>query len=243
MGDQLQLSQPIKGAHPGESGKSCIEYFLQGHQTIPKNLGIFLDKTYRLHPNICKFISGAIYEERLEHDKVTVNRQIILPQQDNNLIARDSGILFIPVQHEDNHQSSDEEIVVIKNLIDILLRSRFKGNHESGARAITLSDILIVTPYNMQVRKINETIPQVKVGSVDKFQGQEAAVVIVSMCASDANDAVRGLEFIFSKNRMNVAISRSQVLAIVVGNPDLADSSCKTIEQMKLVNLFCRIVE
>ena len=243
LGDQMQLSQPIKGSHPGESGKSCLEYFLQEHKTIPKNLGVFLDKTFRLHPDICKFISSAIYEGCLEPDDSTANRKIVLSWQDNNLITKDSGILFIPVVHENKTQSSDEEVAMIEKLISILLRSEFKGSNEQKGRPISLGDILIVAPYNKQVRKIEKVIQGARVGSVDKFQGQEAPIVIVSMCTSNGNDAPRGLEFILSKNRLNVAISRAQVLAIVVGNPGLADTSCKTVEQMELVNLFSRILD
>lgn len=245
MGDQMQLSQPIKGSHPGESGKSCLEYYLEGHQTIPKNIGVFLDKTYRLHPNICKFISSTSYENRLESHESTSHRLITLTEQDNDLITKNSGLLFIPVEHEDNNQSSDEEVEVINKLINILLRGSFKDvNAGNIMRSISFNDILIVAPYNIQVSKIKESLPQeAKVGSVDKFQGQEAPIVIISMCSSNANDASRGLEFVLNKNRINVAISRAQVLAIVVGSPSLADVSCKTPEQMELVNLFCKILE
>lgn len=242
MGDQMQLSQPTKGSHPGESGQSCLNYLLQEHQTIPNNLGIFLDKTFRLHPNICSFISNAIYEGRLLPEAVTSQRQIIVPLQDNNLITKDSGILFVPVEHEDNSQASEEEVEAIEKLINDLLKCKFKDK-DNNIRPLTMDDILIVAPYNMQVLKIQEAIPQAKVGSVDKFQGQEAAVVIISMCASNAADSVRGLEFLLNKNRINVAISRAQVLAIVVGNPNLANTPCNTVEQMELVNLFCKILE
>lgn len=242
MGDQMQLSQPIKGSHPGESGQSCLNYLLQDHQTIPNNLGIFLDKTYRLHPKICSFISNAIYEDRLFPEEVTSQRQIIVPLQDNNLIIKDSGILFVPVEHEDNHQSSEEEVEVIEKLIKDLLKCKFKDK-ENNIRPLTIDDILIVAPYNMQVHKIQEAIPKAKVGTVDKFQGQEAIVVIISMCASNAADSARGLEFLLNKNRINVAISRAQVLAIVVGSPNLGNTTCNTIQQMELVNLFCKILE
>jgi len=241
MGDQMQLSQPIRGSHPGESGKSCLEYFLKEYQTIPQERGIFLDRTYRLHPDICKFISSAFYEGRLENHEKTSHRQIILPSQDNDLVKQGSGILFVPVEHENNTQSSSEEVESISKIVKLLLRGSFKDN--SIERPITLDDILIVAPYNKQVHKIKDVLPQVKVASVDKFQGQEAPIVIVSMCASNIAESARGLEFLLSKNRLNVAISRAQVLAIVVGNPKLANTPCKTIAQMELVNLFCRITE
>src|SRR5262249_27257252 len=107
---------------------------------------------------------------------------------------------------------------------------------------LTLKDILIVAPYNMQVRKIRNRIAGARVGSVDKFQGQQAPVVIVSMCASTADSSPRGLEFIFNKNRLNVALSRAQTLAIAVANPQPAYTNCPSIEQMELVNFYCRII-
>ena len=109
---------------------------------------------------------------------------------------------------------------------------------------LSLEDILVVAPYNMQVRALQEALgTRDQVGSVDKFQGKQAPVVIVSMCASDVSSAPRGVEFLLSRNRLNVAISRAQSLAIVVGSPELAQAPCSTIRQMELVNLYCRIVQ
>jgi uncharacterized protein len=110
------------------------------------------------------------------------------------------------------------------------------------ARPFCDDDVLIVSPYNLQVRRLRERFPGIRVGTVDKFQGQEAPVVIVSMAASSADAAPRGTEFLFSKNRLNVAISRAQILAIVVASPKLARAKCARLEQIELVNLFCRIV-
>ena len=132
---------------------------------------------------------------------------------------------------------------MIKKLIEELLKVAFIDEGKGVKRSIKLDDVLIVAPYNLQVNKIKKAIPDIKVGTVDRFQGQEAPIVIISMSASDANDSARGLEFIFNKNRLNVAISRAQVLAIIVAAPNLANAKCKTIEQMELVNLFCRVAE
>ncbi len=240
MGDQMQLSQPIRGSHPGESGTSCLNYLLQEHQTIPRDLGVFLEKTFRLHPKLCRFISGAVYEGRLSSEDITGDRCLIAPQK--SLVLADSGVLFMPVEHEDNSQESEEEVEEIKKIVTDLLKFGFKdenGNH----RNLTIDDILIVAPYNMQVQKVQEAIPDAKVGTVDKFQGQEAAVVIFSMCASNVETSNRGLKFLLSRNRINVAISRAQILSIIVGNPNLANISCSTIEQIELVNLFCKLLE
>ncbi|MBA4026725.1 MAG: hypothetical protein C0473_00635 [Cyanobacteria bacterium DS3.002] len=235
MGDQMQLSQPIKGAHPGESGSSCLDYLLQGKQTIPEDFGIFLGITHRMHPDVCKFISDSVYEGRLHADAITASRVLAVPESSRDVISKNAGILFKPVAHEGNTQASEEEVAAIVEMVKELLCCSLLG------RKITLDDILMVAPYNMQVRALQERFPTGKVGTVDKFQGQEAAIVIVSMCSSDAGDSSRGLEFLLSKNRMNVAISRAQTLAIVVGSPNLARTACTNLEQLELVNLFCRV--
>ena len=235
MGDQMQLSQPIKGAHPGESGSSCLYYLLQGKQTIPEYFGIFLGITHRMHPDVCKFISDSVYEGRLHADAITASRVLVVPEVSRGIISKSAGILFKPVEHEGNTQASEEEVAAIVELVKELQCCSLLG------RKITLDDILIVAPYNMQVRALQEKFPAGKVGTVDKFQGQEAPIVIVSMCSSDAGDSSRGLEFLLSKNRMNVAISRAQTLAIVVGSPNLASTACTNLEQLELVNLFCRV--
>lgn len=245
IGDQAQLSCPIKGVHPKSSGLSCLEYILQEHQTVTDDFGIFLEKTHRLHPNICTFISTSFYENRLKHQSDNAKNYIIT--DDNKLITKDSGILFIPVKHEDNKQKSIEEASMIKALIEELLTLQYhtydSNTNNTEIRNITLNDILIMAPYNMQIQEIKKNIPQAKVGTVDKFQGQEAPISIISMCTSNAHASPRGLSFVLSKNRLNVALSRAKTLAIVVGNPELTNTSCNTIKQIELVNLFCKITK
>jgi uncharacterized protein len=243
MGDQMQLSQPTQGTHPGESGKSTLEYLLQHHATIPPKLGIFLGESHRMHPHLCQFISDAVYEGRLQAEPKTENRVLVLPDSARGFINKPAGILYIPVQHHGNTQGSDEEVACVKRIVDELTACSRIDENNPHPRPVTLDDILIVAPYNMQVRKIKAVLPDAQVGSVDKFQGQERPIVIISMCTSDGDSAPRGLEFLLNKNRLNVAISRAQSLAIVVGSPQLALSRCTSVEQMELVNLYCRIVQ
>lgn len=240
VGDQMQLEQPIKGAHPGESGASTLEYFLGNLSTIPPDLGIFLGTTRRMRPEVCEVVSSMVYENRLQAHEITSARSIILPSQ-RTYLTKASGIIFAPVLHEGNIQGSVEEVGVIKEILLELQRCQFQD--EDKIRDLRLSDIIMVAPYNMQVRLLQHACPGVEVGSIDKFQGREAAVMILSMCTSDAASSRHGLEFIFSQNRLNVAISRAQCLAIVVGHPKLAQVNCNSIAQMKLVNFFCRIAQ
>jgi hypothetical protein len=242
IGDQMQLSQPTQGTHPGDSGKSVLEYLLEGKQVIPDDFGVFLAISHRMHPDVCNFISGAIYESRLHSHANTARRVLELPSSGTQYVTSPSGVLYVPVEHDGNAQDSDEEAQTIQLIVEELDRCKFRDGKTS--RPFDSSeDLLIVAPYNMQVRKLRSLLPDVHIGSVDKFQGQQAPVVIVSMCSSTGDASARGLEFIFSKNRLNVAISRAKSLAIIVGSPALARSRCNRIEQMELVNLFCRIVD
>jgi uncharacterized protein len=244
VGHQMQLGQPIQGAHPGESGLSTLEYLLQDHATIPAERGVFLDRTWRLHPEICRFVSGAVYEDRLEPAPGNERRIVRLPQEGGRRIRAEAGLVFVPCLHEGNTQASDEEVALVAEIVDELLGRELTDERGDVRGALSLSEILVVAPYNMQVRRLQEALgARDQVGSVDKFQGRQAPVVIVSMCASDTSSAPRGVEFLLDRNRLNVAISRAQSLAIVVGSPALAHTPCSTIHQMQLVNLFCRILE
>ena len=243
-GDHMQLGQPIQGAHPGESGLSILEYLLQGKATIPPDMGVFLGTTWRLHPEICGFLSDAVYEGRLHAAAQTARRRVCVPQTAGQIITKEAGLLFVPVVHEGNTQASDEEVQAIREVVDELLGRDITDTTGQRLRPLQLPDILCVAPYNMQVRKLQAALgPDARVGSVDKFQGQEAPVVILSMCASQGDASPRGIDFLFHKNRLNVALSRAQSLAIVVASPALARTRCQSLAQMEQVNLFCRVME
>ena len=240
MGDQMQLAQPIQGSHPGESGKSILEYLLQEHATIPPELGVFLPNTYRMHPNVCRFISEMVYEGRLQS---TISPERLI-ETSSSLIDKQAGICFIPVEHEGNTQASDEEVEVIKQLAGELIGCNYiDGTKDKSNRTLDWNDILFVAPYNFQVNQLRQTLGKnARIGSVDLFQGQEAPVVILSMCTSDATESPRGVDFIFSKSRLNVAISRAECLAIIIGNPALATTPANNLKQMSQVNMFSTII-
>jgi predicted RecB family nuclease len=235
IGDQMQLGQPIQGTHPGEAGLSVLEFLLRDQATIPPERGIFLGETRRIHPSICQFISEAFYEGRLHAHDSTSERSLSLKNTD----LPNEGIHLIPTDHEGCSQKSTEEGEIIKAKYQELLGQQFH-DQDGTIRAITEDDILVVTPYNVQVNYLKSILPpNARVGTVDKFQGQEAPIVLISMVTSSAEDLPRNIEFLYSKNRLNVAISRAQCLAVVVVNPKLLEIPCKTVEQMKLVNTFC----
>ena len=244
VGDQMQLSSPTKGSHPGESGLSALEYYLDGKKTIPAEFGVLLDESWRMNPAICRFVSEAFYESRLRSHPKTENQKISFTSDKNTLIARAHGIQFVPVHHIGNAQCSEEETESIAKLCEELLDSSYTDFEGVIHDRLTWDDILIVAPFTMQVRMHQEKLgPQAKVGTVDKFQGQQAAVVIVSMCSSTLEEAPRGSNFLLNPNRLNVAISRARALAIVVGSPAIAEARCSSIDEMELVNLYCRLAD
>jgi hypothetical protein len=242
VGDQMQLAQPMQGSHPGETGLSCLEYLLHGHATVPPNLGIFLGNSYRMNSGVCRFISEAVYEGRLGSAPETERHRVILDER-SVLVPAETGVVWVPVGHDGCTQASDEECEAIAGIVGELLRRNVVGR-DGEERRMTPADILVVAPFNLQVRRLREALgPEARVGSVDKFQGQEAPVVIVSLCASTLDEAPRGADFLLSPNRLNVAVSRAEALAIVVGSPELTRVRCRSVEEMKLVNLLCHLMQ
>jgi uncharacterized protein len=223
IGDPLQLAQVLQGTHPDGAGASVLTHLLGEYTTIPPDRGLFLERTFRLHPDICGYISEVFYEGRLRPDARTAERTTPLG----------TGLRYIPVEHEGNRQSSEEEAAAV---VAEVARLR-----DAGVRR---SDVMVVAAFNAHVDLLRERLPaDVRVGTVDKFQGQEALVVIYSMASSSGEDVPRGLDFLLSRNRLNVAISRAQCLAYLVCSPRLLEVDCKTIEHMRLANALCRFVE
>jgi uncharacterized protein len=242
FGDPAQLEQPQKGVHPPGAEVSALEHLLGGEAlTIPPDRGVFLPLTRRLHPKICEFISKIFYEDRLQPDlSLGLERQLVSGPG----VFAGAGLRYVPVAHRGNTNESDEEVAVIRRLIDELFAtSPTFTDREGETRPLSERDVLVVSPYNAQVAAITRALPKFKVGTVDKFQGQEAPIVIYSMATSTAEDAPRGLEFLYSLNRLNVAVSRAQAVSVLVASPELARAACKTPRQMKLVNGLCAYLE
>lgn len=240
VGDQMQLGQPVQGIHPGDAGLSVLEFLLSGQATVSPERGVFLNHTRRLHPAICRFISQAFYDGRLDPDPGNAKRKLVFKSPIEGVTTQ--GIHFLPVNHTGCSQKSEEEGAVIKHCYQQLLGQEFEDG-EGGCRIIGPDDILVVSPYNVQVNHLKSVLPAgARVGTVDKFQGQEAPVVLISMATSTAEDMPRNIEFLFSANRLNVALSRAQCLAVVAASPKLLETPCRTIEQLRLVNKFCQLV-
>ena len=240
MGDQMQLSQPTQGIHPEDSGVSCLDYLLGELATVPKDKGILLPDSYRLNSDICAFISSRVYEGRLASKESANRRKLHLNKSD--LIKKSSGISYLSVSHQGNEQSSFEEVSVIKNLVKELLAGK-KEDEKGNLESIEAEDILIVSPYNHQIRLLQETLgAKFEIGTVDKFQGREAPIVIISMAASDIESAPRGAEFLLERNRLNVALSRAQTLAMLIASPELNQPKASSSAEMSLVNFYMDLV-
>jgi len=238
VGDQMQLSQPLKGSHPGRSGFSALEHLLDGAATVPPDRGIFLSNTWRMHPDLCRFVSEAFYNGRLIAAPGN-QRQCLVLHPDADPALAPTGLRFITIEHEGCSQKSEPEADRVCQLYLSLLAQRWT-DREGRVHPIGVEDILVVSPYNMQVNLLRSRLPEgARVGTVDRFQGQEAAVVLISMATSSGDDRLRQIEFLYSRNRLNVAISRAQCLAVIVASPRLLETSRSTIEQMRLVNALC----
>lgn len=239
LGDPRQLEQPIQGSHPDGVAASALDHVLGEHATIEADRGLFLEETWRLHPDICAFTSEVFYEGRLRARAGLGRQEIRSPSRVNG-----AGLRYLSVQHEGNQNSSPEEADAIKRLVDEILESRATWIDGEGKEAlIRLEDILIIAPYNAQVFELQERLSGARIGTVDKFQGQEAPIAIYSMTTSSPADAPRGMEFLYSLNRLNVATSRAKCLCILVASPRVFQAECRTPPQMLLVNAFCRYLE
>ena len=238
IGDQQQLGQPTGGSHPGESGKSILDYLLEDKETIDEDTGIFLNITYRLHPKINNFISPSFYEGRLLTHSNNKKRKINFIKG-SPIISE--GVHYIQMDHEDRTQTSDEEYQVISKIMKQLLASKFVDK-DNKVRDLTIEDILIVSPYNAQVNYLKERLDKnSRVGTVDKFQGQESPICLISMTTSDIENLPRNKKFFFNRNRLNVAVSRAKCASIILFNPRLLDTAPADYEEMKMLNNFYKL--
>ncbi len=238
LGDPQQLTQPTQAVHPDGAGISALDHLLDGHDTIPADRGVFLDKTYRMHPAITAFVSQTSYDGRLASVEGLEAQRI----QASGALSG-SGLRWHPVAHQGNTSASDEEAEAVAVLVRDICRGSWFDVH-GAERSLTLDDVLVVAPYNRQVARLLARLPAgARVGTVDKFQGQQAPVVIYSTASSSADEAPRGVDFLYDLHRLNVAVSRARALTVIVASPDLLDAEVHTPEQLRAVNALCYYVE
>jgi predicted RecB family nuclease len=249
VGDQQQLAQPSQADHPGDSGQSCLEYWMEGAWVVPDDRGVFLDTSWRMEPSLTAMVSALFYEGRLNANPGNCENRIEWAkpcQSKAGLLTPQQGLVFDSVEHSGNSVCSEEEINRIAELVDALLGGSYQhakaGGIEKGK--LTPDKILVTAPYNVQVNRLQQRLAgKARVGTVDKFQGQEAPVAIHSLTASSGEEAPRGLSFLLEPNRLNVAISRAQCLSIVVGSSNLASGIANTVAEAEQINRLCRVIE
>ena len=240
LGDPQQLPQVTQSDHPGSSGGSVLEHILDGEQTIQSGCGVLLTETWRLHPDVCTFVSERSYDARLHSRDACARRRVTA----SNGAITGSGLRSIAVEHAGRSQASPEEAAAIAAACADLLAGATVTDDKGGTRPLVEPDILVVAPYNLAVHCIREHVPaRVRVGTVDRFQGQQAPVVFYAMTCSAEEDVPRGIDFLFDAHRFNVAISRAQCLAVLVHSPRLLDADCNSLETMALVDGACRYLE
>ena len=239
LGDPQQLEQPQQGSHPEGADASALQRLLGGRRTIPDDRGVFLGETFRMHPELCAFTSELFYDDRLTSKPDLANQAI------SGAGALDgAGLRLIRVAHEGNQSASVEEAERVADLHRQLLSGASWTDRLGASRPITQDDVLIVAPYNAHLAEIGKLLPHnARFGTVDKFQGQEAPIVIYSMATSSPEDAPRGMEFLYSLNRLNVATSRARCVSVLAASPLLFEPECKTPRQMRLANALCRYLE
>ena len=240
LGDPQQLEQPSRGSHPEGAEVSALEHLLDGAHTVADDRGLFLSETWRLHPAICSFTSELFYDSRLRSRPELAIQAIV-----GDTPFAGAGLWFCPVHHHGNQNSSSEEVERVASIFDALVSRGVTWTDRAGCDIpLSARDILVVAPYNAHVSAIADRLPSAaRVGTVDRFQGQEAPVVIYSLATSSPEEAQRGMEFLYSLNRLNVATSRARCACILIANPLLFEPECRAPHQIRLANAFCRYLE
>ena len=242
IGDQMQLSQPMRAKHEGYARMSSLDFILEDDDTISTDKGVFLNVTRRLNKKICNYISTSFYDSRLTSDPITETRSVNLKLDP----IKDEGLFYVPIDHNGCSQRSDEEADLVEKVFNKIVNKEYKSENITGK--ISAKDIMVVAPYNAQANNIRERLKKkfkddVRVGTIDLFQGQEAKVVLISMTTSDVESLPRHKDFFFSRNRLNVAISRAECVAIIIFNENLLLASASNIKEMKLINSFCKLLK
>jgi uncharacterized protein len=238
LGDPLQLPQVTKASHPGGGGLSVLEHVLGQGATMPPDRGVFLRETRRMHPDVCRFISDQIYEGRL----------LSHPSCAAQGTEFGTGLRWLEADHADRSTESEEEAALVVAEIRRLLGTNWTDQH-GRTSPLGVGDFMVVAPYNDQVHLLRDHLQAdartrgVVAGTVDKFQGREAPVVFFTMTTSSAEDMPRGAEFLFSRNRLNVAISRARCLAYLVCTEEILNSRARDVEEMRLISTLCSFVE
>jgi len=232
LGDPQQLTQVVQATHLGEVDESALGYFMARHPTIPASHGFFLERTWRMHPELNTIVSQLSYQGQLLSEEISTTARAIS--------GHSPGLKMKKMAHHGFSSRNPIESKEVVNQVKALLQQSYSDQNPEAPekRQMTQQDILVVSPFNAQVNLIKDTLKaeglqEIEVGTVDKFQGRQAAAVIVSLAASDAQSAPRGLGFVLDRNRINVAISRAKVVCIMIYGNQLTGSKHRNIEDLQ----------
>jgi predicted RecB family nuclease len=230
LGDPQQLPQVVQGTHPAGAEASALGHLIGDADVIGPDLGYFLDQSRRMHPAVCEPVSQLSYSGLLHAHPSAAGRGVA---------GVPAGLHLAEVDHRGNTTRSVEEADAVTSIVAALMGREWTDGDE--VRPLADDDIVVVAPYNLQARVVSGALeragfPGVRVGTVDRFQGQEAPVVVATMTSSAAVDLPRGLDFLLSRNRLNVALSRAQAVALLVCSPRLVEADIRTVDQMRLVS-------
>jgi uncharacterized protein len=243
IGDPNQLPMVTQGVQPGKAASTSLGHLIGDDATISAERGLFLETTRRMHPDVNAFISPTFYDGLLETHPVTRSRVV----DGSNPVLSGSGVRWLATPHTGNGPRSRQEAEVVAAAVAALVEMTWQDEHGRHL-PISVEDVIVVAPYNAQVAEIQAALvrrigTRGNVGTVDKFQGREGVVAIYSMASSSREDAPRDMSFLYSRNRLNVAISRARSVALLVASPTLLEAGCRTPEQMRMVDAMCRFVE
>ena len=240
VGVTANSHKAIQGIHPPGADVSALGHLLGESATVDSSRGVFLDHTWRMHPDVCAFTTEQFYEGRLGTRPELARQTVLGPGP-----LAGHGLRFVAAEHAGNTNASEEEAERVAALMRELLDTGAAWVDKEGVHhPLALEDVLVVAPYNAHVATLRAKLPDgARIGTVDKFQGQEAPIVIYSMATSTADEAPRGMEFLYSLHRLNVATSRARCVAAIVASPALLTPDCRTPERMRLANPFCRCLE
>ncbi|WP_091230330.1 bifunctional RecB family nuclease/DEAD/DEAH box helicase [Microbacterium sp. 3J1] len=239
LGDPQQLPQVSQGAHPEPVDTSALGWVMDGDAVVRPDYGYFLARSWRMHPSVASPVSRLAYAGQLASAPGTELRSIE---------GIEPGLHVLPLRHRGNATQSTEEAEQVVALVRDLLGRRFTDNDaQASVRPLSQCDIIVVAPYNAQRQTVHDALaaagfPDVPVGTVDNFQGKEAVVSITTLAASSGRDAPRGPEFLLLQNRLNVAISRAQVVAYLIHSPALLDDLPRTPDGVARLSAFARLV-
>ncbi|MHB1066588.1 MAG: DEAD/DEAH box helicase, partial [Candidatus Nanopelagicales bacterium] len=237
LGDPQQLSAPVQAAHDESVNLSVLEHLASGHDVLPEADGVFLDVSHRMHPAVCSVVGALAYEGELHSSPDAARRSIAGPAVATHGVTVDvrPGVSWVPLDAD-----GEEEVDAVVDLVRGLVGSVTVTDADGSTAPLRLADVLVVAPHNAHVNRIQQALPDARVGTVDRFQGQQGHAVVYSMgrLAERAGD----VRFLYELNRLNVALSRARLMAIVVSHRDAVFPPVADPEDLRLASRFIRAV-